>query len=523
MNEEWNRDNSLNNLPEGTEHPGEENQKEDTIRSSESQINFTMRDSSREEEARQTSASEREDAGEQKTQYHSYHISNPVPPQEPPKKRKKAVSSGGWGKKFAVCVSFAVVFGLVAGVSFQAVNAVGNSLNGTKEKEQVKIGTTDPVGTSDSSVINTSAADTSAAGSSVKEVAKNVMPSLVAITNISVQEVPNYFGFGSQQYEGKSSGSGIIVGQNDSELLIATNNHVVDGATTLTVCFTGQEDAAAAEADSQSASSSEQDPNAVEAQIKGTDPDNDLAVIAVKLADIPEDVKSQIKIAKLGDSDALEVGDQVVAIGNALGYGQSVTSGYVSALNREVSVENVTSRLIQTDAAINPGNSGGALLNMKGEVIGINSVKFASSEVEGMGYAIPITTAEPILNELMNQETKYKVTDENKQSYLGISCKNVDSQITEMYNMPQGAFVSEVTSGGPAEAAGIKKGDIITKIEGTSVSSADALIEQLEYYEAGKTVDVTVARAENGEYKEQTLSVTLGNKSDMPSNVQQKQ
>lgn len=522
MNEEWNRDNLQSNVPEDTEYRGETNGEEGTSQSTGTPINFTMRESQPQEEEKTSSRQEREKEQEHRTQYNSYRLSAPIPPEEPPKKKKHSVTSGGWGKKFAVCVSFAVVFGLVAGVSFQAVNAVGNRLNGTEKQEQVKIGTTDPVGKSDSAVINTSSSDSSASGATVKEVAKNVMPSLVAITNISVQEVPNYFGFGSQQYEGKSSGSGIIVGQNDSELLIATNNHVVDGATTLTVCFTGQEDASAASSETQS-DSSEQDPNAVEAQIKGTDPDNDLAVIAVKLADIPEDTKSQIKIAKLGDSDALEVGDQVVAIGNALGYGQSVTSGYVSALNREVTVENVSSRLIQTDAAINPGNSGGALLNMNGEVIGINSVKFASSEVEGMGYAIPITTAEPILNELMNQETKYKVTDENKQSYIGISCKNVDSQITEMYNMPQGAFVSDVTAGGPAEAAGIKKGDIITKLGGTSVSSADALIEQLGYYEAGKTVEVTVARAENGEYKEQTLSVTLGNKKDMPATANPKE
>jgi len=235
------------------------------------------------------------------------------------------------------------------------------------------------------------------------------------------------------------------------------------------------------------------------------------------LEDIPEDVLSEIKVATIGDSDSLQMGEQVVAIGNALGYGQSVTSGYVSALNRQVSSDDTDGTFIQTDAAINPGNSGGALLNMKGELIGINSAKIASDEVEGMGFAIPISKAEPILDEMMNQETRYKVEDEDKAAYIGITCENVTSDVNQMYGIPQGVYVDTVVEGGPAEKAGIKKGDVITKIDGTAIDAYKDLVDRLEYYEAGETVELEVYRAQDGEYNDQKISVTLGAKKDAPS------
>lgn len=452
-----------------------------------------------------------------RTAYDSYRFTSPVP-EEPKKKapRKAKRSSGSMGKRLGSAAAVGLVFGLVAGLAFQGVNYAGNKLMPQQETKQIENTQTIKEQVSD-------ATDVSTGSNSVSQVAKNVMPSIVSITNVSIQEIQNLFGF-TQQYEGQSSGSGIIVGQNDTELLIATNNHVVKGANSLTVCFTNQDGTAFSSSDLENTSadseSSEQldAGTAVEAKVKGTDADNDLAVVAVQLSDIPKDVLSKIKVATLGDSDSLVVGEQVVAIGNALGYGQSLTSGYISALNKKVSSENANSTFIQTDAAINPGNSGGALLNMKGELVGINSAKIAADEVEGMGFAIPISKAQPILDELMSKETRSKVEDENKAAYIGITCKNVTSDASEMYNMPVGIFVDTVAEGGPAEEAGLKAGDIIRKIDGTSVETYDNLTEQLEYYEAGETIDFVISRAESGEYKEQTVSVTLGAKKDAQTN-----
>ena len=317
------------------------------------------------------------------------------------------------------------------------------------------------------------------------------------------------------------------MGQNDSELLIATNNHVVEGADSLSVCFTNQDGTAASSSSDVTNTSTAEDEStdldggtAVSAQVKGTDVDNDLAVVSVNISDIPEDVRNEIKVANLGSSDDLVVGEQVVAIGNALGYGQSVTSGYVSALNKQVSSDDVNGTFIQTDAAINPGNSGGALLNMNGEVVGINSSKIASDSVEGMGFAIPISRAEPILEELMSKETRQKVEDESQAAYLGITCLDVSSNTEEMYNMPVGVFVRDVEEGGPADQAGIQTGDIIQKFDGTTVQTYENLTNQLAYYKAGEQVEVVVARAEGGQYKEQTVTVTLGAKSDAQSSSQ---
>lgn len=420
-------------------------------------------------------------------------------------------------KKAGATIALAVIFGLVAAVVFQAANfAADRFLNTGKSSVQIK--TTDSVDlqetASDDSTADKVLSDSE--NGTVAAVAQASMPSVVAITTVSVQEIPSFFGYSSRQYKSASTGSGIIVGDNDDELLIATNNHVVDGATTLSVCFIG-DDVANAETETVNAGDNG-DLNvedAVSAKIKGTDTDNDLAVVAVKKSDIPEDTLNQIKIAQIGSSDDLAVGQQVVAIGNALGYGQSVTSGWISALNRTISTDDGTNStgLIQTDAAINPGNSGGALLNMKGELIGINSAKYADSAVEGMGYAIPISKAKPILEELMNRETREKV-DSSKKGYLGVSLANLTTEAIEMYNMPTGAFVRSVEDDSPAQEAGICKGDIIVKFDGQKVSDGDDLLDKLQYYKSGEKIEAVIARATNGEYEENTIGLTLGTRPD---------
>ena len=420
-------------------------------------------------------------------------------------------------KKAGVTIALAVIFGLVAAVVFQAANfAADRFLNTGKSSVQIK--TTDSVDlqetASDDSTADKVLSDSE--NGTVAAVAQASMPSVVAITTVSVQEIPSFFGYSSHQYKSASTGSGIIVGDNDDELLIATNNHVVDGATTLSVCFIG-DDVANAETETVNAGDNG-DLNvedAVSAKIKGTDADYDLGVVAVKKSDIPEDTLNQIKIAQIGSSDDLAVGQQVVAIGNALGYGQSVTSGWISALNRTISTDDGTNStgLIQTDAAINPGNSGGALLNMKGELIGINSAKYADSAVEGMGYAIPISKAKPILEELMNRETREKV-DSSKKGYLGVSLANLTTEAIEMYNMPTGAFVRSVEDDSPAQEAGICKGDIIVKFDGQKVSDGDDLLDKLQYYKSGEKIEAVIARATNGEYEENTVELTLGTRPD---------
>lgn len=420
-------------------------------------------------------------------------------------------------KKAGATIALAVIFGLVAAVVFQAANFAADRFLNTG-KSSVQITTTDSVDlqetASDDSTADKVLSDSE--NGTVAAVAQASMPSVVAITTVSVQEIPSFFGYSSHQYKSASTGSGIIVGDNDDELLIATNNHVVDGATTLSVCFIG-DDVANAETETVNAGDNG-DLNvedAVSAKIKGTDADNDLAVVAVKKSDIPEDTLNQIKIAQIGSSDDLAVGQQVVAIGNALGYGQSVTSGWISALNRTISTDDGTNStgLIQTDAAINPGNSGGALLNMKGELIGINSAKYADSAVEGMGYAIPISKAKPILEELMNRETREKV-DSSKKGYLGVSLANLTTEAIEMYNMPTGAFVRSVEDDSPAQEAGICKGDIIVKFDGQKVSDGDDLLDKLQYYKSGEKIEAVIARATNGEYEENTIELTLGTRPD---------
>lgn len=346
----------------------------------------------------------------------------------------------------------------------------------------------------------------------VSEIASEALPSIVSITTKSVQEVQNYFGmygmYGyapqQQEQEVEGSGSGIIVGKNDDELLIATNYHVVEGADTLSVAFT--------------------DGNAVEASVKGFDEERDLAVVSVSLDDVKDDTMDAISIAKIGSSDDLKVGEQVIAIGNALGYGQSVTTGIVSAKNRRMDSDNNTVtdgsddssdgvNLIQTDAAINPGNSGGALLNMEGEVVGINSAKLASTEVEGMGYAIAISDVTDILQNLMNETSRDKL-DDSEHGVLGIEGSSVSSEAVQMYGIPAGVFVKKVTEGGAADKAGLKANSVITEFNGKAVSSIDQLMEYLSYYEPDEEVELTVQVPHGTSYKEETVKVTLDENTD---------
>ncbi len=400
-------------------------------------------------------------------------------PQQNPKAPKP---KKGYAKKVALVVGAAVLFGAVGGVTMQGTSYLTGKLLGKNTKSTV--GTTKTVS---NAKLTTS---TSTVTSDVSDIVENTLPSIVSITNMSVQEVQNFFG-GTSQQESESAGSGIIISQNDSELLVVTNNHVVEGSDTLTVTFN--------------------DGNSVEAQIKGTDSARDLAVVAVPLDKISDDTMNAIKVATLGDSDSLKVGEPAIAIGNALGYGQSVTTGIVSATGR--TIDGFDGEYIQTDAAINPGNSGGALLNANGEVIGINSAKINSSAVEGMGFAIPISDASDVIQNLMNKETRSKVSDEER-GYLGIKGYDVSEEGAQMYNMPTGVYVKEVMSGGGAEKAGLTKGSIITGFEGSSISGMSSLQEQLQYYKAGEEVTLTVQIPDkNGEYTEKDIKVTLGKNS----------
>lgn len=427
--------------------------------------------------------------------------------------KKNPKNSKKLAKKIGAITLSAVLFGSVAAGSFQAVNYFSPVSKTTNSSSQ----TSKSNSSSASLLKTTTTSDNSNKGSlDVSDITTSAMPSIVAITNKSVQEVQDYFSqFGfrgqgqAQTQETESQGSGIIIGKNDTELLMVTNNHVVEGADTLSVCFI--------------------DNKVYEANVKGTDAENDLAVIAVPLDSISDDTMSQIAVASIGDSDSLKVGEQVVAIGNALGYGQSVTTGIVSAVNRALSNnssdtqdsnsssdDSSSATYIQTDAAINPGNSGGALLNMNGEVIGINSAKLASTEVEGMGYAIPISRVSDIIDNLMNQTTRTKV-DSDKQGTIGIKGINVTSDVQEKYNLPEGIYVSEVTSGSAAEKAGITSGSVITKFDGKSVTDIESLQDLLQYYKAGETVELTLQVPDSDSYKEKTVSISLGSKSDTSS------
>ena len=417
--------------------------------------------------------------------YNNENYYGNIPP-EPDKRRRQRKNSSknnknGMGKKAAKLVASAAVFGLVAGACFVGVSVAKDKLYpSTADRIETTSGTT-------SAKSETSSSGSSSSSSNVASVVNEVMPSVVSIT--STIQSSNYYGFGTQESEG--AGSGFIVAKTKDNLMIATNNHVVSDATSLTVGFA--------------------DDTTAKATVVGTDSSADLAVISVKIKDIKDSTASKIKVATLGSSDDLKVGEEVVAIGNALGYGQSVTTGVVSAKNREVSLTDGTMNLLQTDAAINPGNSGGVLINMDGQVVGINNAKLEDTSVEGMGYAIPITTAKTILTDLMNASS----VSTKDAAFLGVVGRDINESYSSALGIPSGIYVSQVVSGSPAEKAGISAGDVITKFEGNNVSTMSGLKEKLALKKANTKVKITFKRAnQSGTYEEKTVTVTLGKKSD---------
>ena len=413
-----------------------------------------------------------------------------VPSGEPPKPGKK----GKMAKKVAGITAAAVLFGTVSGGVMTGVSLIGSRVTGLYAANNTQSAPAEtqapaPALTTANNNSDQTAATPVSSVNDVSGIVENAMPSVVAINDTMTVQQRDFFGM-PQTFEAKSSGSGIIVAKSDSELLIATNNHVVEGASDLKVTFVDNKDVSAA--------------------VKGTDSATDLAIVAVQLSDIPADTMSKIKVATMGDSDQIKVGQQVIAIGNALGYGQSVTVGYVSALDREIEDEKGISRtFIQTDAAINPGNSGGALLDLNGNVIGINAAKTASTEVEGMGFAIPISKAQDILNTLMTKKTRVAVS-EDAQGTLGIRVTNVDPATSKELGMPVGVYVYQIMENGAAANSELKEKDIITKFDGQSVTSMEELTRMLTYYESGSTVTLTVQSLVNGQYVEHEVLITLG-------------
>ena len=406
-------------------------------------------------------------------------------------------------KKTAWIVLSAVLFGTVAGTVMTGVQIASSGMvsqffaivsSDEKLPEQGEELLPEPFPGGNVPGILPEAPAVPAPATDVSQVVEEAMPAVVAVASTAVYQMPDFgfgwfFGGGSQSYEVPSSGSGIIIGENDTELLIVTNNHVVQDTVSLKITFV--------------------DDAAVDAAVKGMDPDTDLAVISVPLDQIPQETKEKIAVARLGDSDGLKVGQGVIAIGNALGYGQSVTVGYVSALNREIKTSDGNTRvLLQTDAAINPGNSGGALLNMKGEVIGINAAKYSSTEVEGIGYAIPVSGVQDILDELMNRKTRSEVAEE-KRGYLGIQGTTVDEDAAAAFGMPKGVYVYKILKDGAAADSQLREKDIITKLDGMTVKSMQELQKLLKGYEAGETIELLVQRQEDGQYKEIQIPVTL--------------
>lgn len=479
-----------------------------------------------------------EDAGAERDasryQYHSYYQEqgdrengysgwkNTADEPKPEKRRKHSA-----GKVIAVCALAVIFICCCIGISFLAVNipepdmtpepgtpAFGQPDGGSQapeteedreEPENSGAPAGNPVPEKDGEIASAGTVEQGAKTvvTDVTAVVEAVMPACVSITNNFVEEVQDFWGQTYSQNE-TASGSGIIIGENDTELLIVTNNHVVDGSEELYVQFI--------------------DGSSAEAQVKGTDSAVDLAVIAVKLSGIEPDTKAAICVAQMGDSDNLQIGEPAIAIGNALGYGQSVTTGVISALNRslEVSETGTSNALIQTDAAINPGNSGGALLNIRGEVVGINSNKIGGAAVEGMGYAIPISTAKPIISELMLRETKDKVNEEER-GYLGISCINVTSDLSANFNMPEGIFVAEVYEGTGAEMAGLVRGDIITEFDGITVKNQNELTARMEYYKVGETVEITIMQGSPNGYQPKKVTVTLSSYDELEEASRKKQ
>ena len=425
-------------------------------------------------------------------------------PYEEPEKPKR--EKRGFGRKIVKFAALALTFGIVAGTAFAGTTRFFGKVTGSQNSPEQEIqvlsggdfniaeGTETADQLSDSSQNHNKAQAKEGAVTDVSDIVSQAMPSIVSITTIARTQVPSFFFGEMEEYKQEGCGSGIIISQDDENLYIATNNHVIAGAETLTVLFA--------------------DNASVNAKVKGTDASTDLAVVSVALKDIEEETKQNIRVAAFGDSSSLKIGQTAIAIGNALGYGQSVTTGVISALDREVTVTNesdgstITNELLQTSAAINPGNSGGALLSIKGEVIGITSVKYSETSVEGMGYAIPTETAIPIIRQLITRE----VVTGSDTAYLGISGVDVTQSVSDMYQMPQGVYVAQVVEGSSAANAGLMQGDIITRFDGRNIKSMAEMQELMKYLSAGTTVEVTVQRAQNGKYIEQTIDIVLGSK-----------
>ena len=460
-------------------------------------------------DAQAPSESEPERKGPYTSRYDAYRFTAPEGTAESPKKsvsqRTQGSNSDGGEKKkgflgrLLSAAVLAVVFGVIAaGVFLGALKITGFAMPQKQEEQEVtqNVPTQIPVLGNSENAVTAGKADTASAAEAeltVPQVVEMCMPSMVSITNTSISQYYDFFG-GQNSRENVSAGSGIIVGETETELLIATNNHVITNSSEITVTFIDDE--------------------AIAGTVKGTDADNDLAIVAVKLDDISEDTKNAIRVVTIGDSNALAVGESVVAIGNALGYGQSVSRGVISALGREVTVDGMTHQLIQTDASINPGNSGGALLNMRGELIGINEIKYVNTDVEGVGYAIPMATAEPILESLGSKSAR-SVVDDDQASYIGIMCIDVPGYYVQS-GYPAGVYVSEVTKGGPAEKAGVREGDIITAMDGISISSTTQLITYLKYYAAGEEIDFSISRLNEDEtaFEKEKITITLGSRKD---------
>jgi len=426
------------------------------------------------------------------TQGSSYKRQNEAAKQETVKSRKK----GSTFKRIVGISAAALLFGTIAGGTMFGVNNLATSLMETEEEStelSKKVPEVSSVELKEASTAVTTANNSSSALADVSPIAESAMPSVVAIKGTTSVETYSWFGEG-QTYDTPSSGSGIIIGKNDTELLVVTNNHVVEDTKDLSVVFIDNEE--------------------VKASVKGRDSENDIAIIAVKLEDIKSETLEKIAVARMGDSDELKVGQGVVAIGNALGYGQSVTVGYVSAIDREVTTKDSSIKnLLQTDAAINPGNSGGALLNMSGEVIGINTAKYASTEVEGMGYAIPISKVKDIISELSSKETRSDKVDENNQGYLGIQGKNIGEDVAQAYDMPRGIYVYKIVENSLAADSDLREKDIITKVDSQSVRNMEELKDILSYYKSGEKVKLTVQRLKDSEYEEKEIEITLSDRS----------
>lgn len=425
-----------------------------------------------------TNSGEDKEDVKQSDSFYSYSYVNQAEkhsPYDEPKKREKK----SFGTTVMKCIAIALIFGLVSGGVFSGVVQI----TGANTKVRTVY-----YGNKESKGVESTSTSTTKLVTDVSGIVSEVMPSIVAITNTSEKEINGFFG--QSQSQERSSGSGIIIGQDDEQLLIVTNNHVVKDADSLTVSFI--------------------DNKTAKATVKGTSPSSDLAIVSVDISSLSSDTLNSIKVAVMGNSTSLKVGEPTIAIGNALGYGQSVTTGVVSAVNRKITVEDVTCTVIQTDAAINPGNSGGALLNTKGEVIGINSSKYADAEVEGIGFAIPISDAQPIIDKLITK----KSVDEKDQAYLGIYGVDVSDEVSAVYKMPVGVYVTQVVSGLAAQEAGIRAGDVITKFNDETIKTMEELQEQLQYCKAGDKISIVVQRSENGQYKSETIKVKLSKAAD---------